>query len=477
MRIVSRCTVSLFTTWLRPLLRVAVSLAAWLGVTVAQAPPAQVDASPKAPNLLVILLDDWGIDRFDGFPTQPDTSARTPVLDAFAADNLLFTRAYADPVCSPSRAAALTGEYGRNTGVGTGFTWFNSHADSFALDLEACRMLPAELRTRGYRNIAIGKWHLTANLPGSEPYMHPIRAGFDVHDGVITNLVGVRGMSYVDYEVNLATAEGSTQHDVTDGLYLTTRQIDDALRHIEAAGEQPWFTWLALTAPHAPWHKPPQSLVSVDLDSIEHDDNQALYDAMLEAADTEIGRLLQSLDADTRANTVVFVMGDNGTPGTAFNKQSESGGKKGFPDEGGIHVPLIVSAPGLAAGTSAQLVHIVDLHATLLELAGADALDNDSVSFAPRLRGESGGAREWVYSARRRPNGFSDPPREFDRRSLRNDHWKLITQTGSNDQRKSELRFLGDALWGEGEPVSPSTDESRAARRELQALLKLIEER
>ena len=431
----------------------------------------------RRPNLLVILLDDWGIDRFDGFPGQPDTTARTPVLDAFAADNVLFTRAYTDPVCSPSRAAALTGEYGLHTGVGTGFPWFHSVDDTFVLDPTAHAMLPAELAEHGYRCFAVGKWHLTADNFEPDPYMHPIASGFEVHDGVITNLVEARGGGYSDYEVTHADAEGSRQEEVHDGTYLSTRQIDDALRLIESAGEQPWFTWLALTAPHAPWHRPPQALVSVDVDAIAFDDDEALYDAVLEAVDTEIGRLLGALDPDTLARTVVLVMGDNGTPGNVFSKPGESAGKKGFPDEGGIHVPLIVRAPGLASGTRDQLVHIVDLHATLLELAGVEPITADSVSFAPTLRGEVGTPREWVYSARRRPLGFGDERREFDRRSIRNDHWKLLVQSGSNDQRKSELRFLGDALFGEGERVSGTSDEARAARRELMGLLKALEGR
>lgn len=441
----------------------------------------------RPPNLLLILLDDWGIDRFDGHPTQPDTSARTPVLDALAARGLVFTRAYADPLCSPSRAALISGRYGAETGVTAVFTFHGSGAATTALETPGYDTLPQALRRRGYANHLVGKWHLTGRTSGisrhtrtslespvDDPYMHPIRSGFDSHVGVIANLPP-SGEAYTNYELARATADGARQEDVVDGTYVTTREVDDVLARIDAAGDRPWFTFLSLSAPHRPWPKPPQDLVSVDLDDLSPRDQPALYEAVLEAADTEIGRLLASIDPRVLAETVVVVTADNGTPGAAFADRRTGRAKKGTQNDGGTHVPLIVSAPFVTPGRSDQLVHLVDLYATLIELAGGTSTSPHSVSFAPRLRGERGAEREWVYCLRRKPMGFPEGGYDLEQRLVRNDEWILSARTVKGGPLKTDLRFIGDALWGEGEPVDPSDPRAAAAYEELLGIMRDVE--
>lgn len=428
---------------------------------------------PEKPNILFILLDDWGVDRFDAY--TPDSSARTPVLDAVAENALVFDRAYSDPTCSPTRSAIMTGELGLYTGVGNGFPWFNTDPDTLVLEPTQYQTLPDELGRRGYRNHAVGKWHLTAMNFAPDPYLHPLAMGFDVHRGLITNIVLNMDLSYYNYEYVRTSALGSVIEapavPPAQSTYVTTRQVDDALDLIERAGQQPWFTWLALTAPHVPWDLPPQELVSVDVNSIPTLDSAARYDVVLEAADTEIGRLLASIRPQVLQNTVVVIMGDNGTPGGAFNAP-QALGKKATVDEGGIHVPLMVWSAGLPAGRTDALVHAVDLHATLIELAGGVAGGADSHSFAPLLRGERFTPREWVYSARRKPVGFG--PFEHERRAVRIDGWKLIRGFGNPAQRfrRMDLPGAGD----EGVAVSEPYDaEEQAAFCQLDAIYQQIE--
>ncbi len=358
---------------------------------------AQLD--PQRPNVLVVLLDDWGVDRMDAYSAS---SSRTPVLDYVASVGQRYTQAYADPICSPTRAAALTGMLGVHTGVMDAFPWVNFTSNTFVLDPATVETIPELLHSTGYASAAIGKWHLTAPNWQPDPYLHPVEFGFDVHMGPITNLILSLGASYDDYEYNHAFGQQATQ--MRETTYATTKQVDDAIEWIAHQGDAPWFTWLALNAPHKPWTLPPQDLVSVDLADVVTEEEK--YDAVLEAADTEIGRLLVSIRRATLQNTVVIILGDNGTPQSAFSDPSVPQ-KKGTVAQGGIHVPLIVWHSAVQPTVVEDLVHVVDLHATVLELTGTPPLPmSDSLSFAPLIHGAVQGPRDTVYVTRRKPLGF-----------------------------------------------------------------------
>ena len=151
---------------------------------------------------------------------------------------------------------------------------------------------------------------------------------------------------------------------------------------------------VAFNAPHTPFHNPPESLHSYGVDPLAVSDRNA-YEAALEALDTEIGRLLASVDL---ANTNIILVGDNGTPTRVA--QAPYGGQghaKGALYQGGIHVPMVVSGPHVSltpGSTSDRLVHVVDLFSTILEMAGVDASTIipaetaiDSASIVPILNG------------------------------------------------------------------------------------------
>ena len=215
-------------------------------------------------------------------------------------------------------------------------------------------------------------------------------------------------------------------------VYATTDQVNEAIGVIERAKEasQPSMLWLAFDAPHTPYHVPPTSLQSVAglppyTDGVKP---RPYYEAMVEAMDTEIGRLLSHVDL---ATTTVIFLGDNGTPGAVIAlPYSRSKGKSTI-YEGGIRVPLLIAgagveAPGRVVG---DIVNIVDLFPTILELAGIDVVTAlppeariDGVSLMPYIANTNiVPVRSWAYSEKFEQN-YTD---RFVR-AIRNNTFKLI---------------------------------------------------
>jgi len=235
--------------------------------------------------------------------------------------------------------------------------------------------------------------------------------GFEHHLGPATNLIG-SGETYYSFAKNVDGTELWTTQ------YATTDQVNDARDIITGFQGSPWFLWLAFSAPHAPLHAPPDHLHSYSLGGLDPDDpaNGPIFmKAMTEAMDTEIGRLLDSIHPAVLANTFIIFVGDNGTTAKATSAPWDTTKGKGTMYEGGINVPMIVVGPGIPAGTESQaLMHVVDLFATIAELAEADAstgIDSTSQAahlFDPTLPGDS-----HVYGERFQPNGFG-PFNHFD---------------------------------------------------------------
>jgi len=190
---------------------------------------------------------------------------------------------------------------------------------------------------------------------------------------------------------------------VTDGVessettYATSANVDDALDWIHDQ-DHPWFLWLAFNAGHTPLHLPPDGLYSDTsltgtTDDID-DRPSAYYRAMVEAMDTEIGRLLDGLSPTELSHTIVIFVGDNGTASQVNDHAFPPGRSKGSLYEGGVHVPLIIAGPGIArhGRRESGIVSTVDIFSTVLELAQVDVASVtpagttiDSVSMAPYL--------------------------------------------------------------------------------------------
>lgn len=420
--------------------------------------------TPDRPNILLIIADDMGIETLASYGVGEST-ATTPTLDGLAARGLRFDNFWSQPICSPTRATMLTGRYGFRTGVvrptgdadymgfmpepppkpegtpaeccgrganprGGGGRPPSGGPGLGAREVTLPRLL-TEASSGAYATAAIGKWHLGDINNGWE--RHPNLVGFEHFAGLL------RGFPEGYYAwTKVVNGEFSDQFG-----YGPSAKVDDALEWIAARQDQPWFVWLAFNTPHTPLHRPPTELITdrhSDLDpNINPMDNPVPYfHAMIEAMDTEIGRLLAGIDEATLANTYVIFMGDNGTTRQAVTAPFRRGRVKGTIYEGGIRVPLIVAGPGVSNGAVTDgLVNSADMFATVLELGGAEPGDtlpedlvHDSVSFAPYFATpDRSSLREWVYADEMQP-GEALANGNF---AIRGERYKLVRRAGNDE--------------------------------------------
>lgn len=359
------------------------------------------------PNVLIVLLDDVGVDAVSTYGLQPK-AADTPTLDRLAAEGTRFTHAWAMPICTPTRAALLTGRLPRRTGMGTGVS---AQGDESGLPLgevtiaELLRDAPTP-----YTSHAIGKWHVSSEAEGGPDA--PRQQGFDHHRGALGNLLPGQ----------TSTGESPSYErweEAVDGVLawrtgnVITAEVDDALAAIDAQ-PQPWLVYLAMHAAHEPF-----------LPAGLGDSERRQYLNTVEAADAELGRLLDAL-GDTLDHTLVVVMGDNGSPASSVVAPFDRDRAKGTLFEGGIRVPMLVRWPGVAVAGSVSdaLVSVVDVFPTVAVAAGVDApTDLDGIDLSAVLRDPTAGVRDIVISEQFGPNGFGEPL--LDQVVARDARWKL----------------------------------------------------
>ncbi len=341
-----------------------------------------VVSAPSTNNILLIIVDDWGIDRSPIDNTVPPAGVlpNMPNLQTLASQGLRFTRAYVNPTCSPTRASIMTGRYAHQTGVYT-----PQNAGAFSTAETA---LPEAMTAAGsnYEMASMGKWHLGGNTGA-----YSARGGWD-------EFYGIQGGGVQDYFSWTKNTNGTNSASTT---YTTTDQVNEAIAFINRsenpADPKPWFCWVAFNAPHTPFHEPPASLEPLTgggYTNVGQTDNQSLYTRMLEALDTELGRLLAAVDP---IDTNVILVGDNGTPNQVVQAPFGNGNSKGDLYNGGIHVPMVFKGPaftGTPGTTTDKLVHAVDFYTSILELAGINPSTvapptalAQSTSFVPILNG------------------------------------------------------------------------------------------
>lgn len=345
-------------------------------------PSAQLAARTK-PNLLLIVLDDLGTERLS-FYGQGTSYPPTPRLSALREQGILFTHAYANPVCAATRAMLQTGRYTFRNGMGT------NPGDLLTLNSEEVTIAEA-LKAgfsggpSGYRCGLFGKWHLSTT-----DREHPCANGYDVFVGPMAN-----NANHFFWRKVTDTASGPASSvlvgDEKHGPFDTTTYDASVVRVAAQAwiGQQasPFFACVAFNPPHAPLQVPPLELLSSptqakvalrgwkagDIIPPSHADDALANDWMIEAVDTEIGHLLDGIPEQTRKNTTIVVLGDNGTHGSVARPPLVPSHAKSTVYQGGARVPLLVSGSGIrAANTTCDgLVSAVDLWATLAELGGA----------------------------------------------------------------------------------------------------------
>ena len=372
----------------------------------------------SAPNILLIIGDDMGVETVASYGVG-ENPPMTTHLDDLASNGVRFTNFWAQPVCSPTRATIVTGRYGFRTGIGRPVTnrgplpeppqipdwalpYVNTEAGGgMGMGADDLQSLPRHglgvdeyTLTHafdanghlGYSTAAIGKWHLADADNGWQD--HAIRIGFDYFSGGLTG--GVESYfawtEVVDGEVTGVTG------------YAPTDKVDEAIAWIGTQGDRPWFMWMGFNLPHTPLHTPP--------DDARHGNSNSQYGAMIEAMDTQIGRLLASIAPDVLENTYVLFLGDNGTQSGNVTAPFQDGRAKGTVYQGGVNVPFIVTGPGVQRGAvSEALVNSTDLFVTIMELAGIDpaetipaSVTHDSVSFLETLSDPTASPRDWVYA-------------------------------------------------------------------------------
>lgn len=370
-------------------------------------------AASAQQNVLLVIADDLGVDRVAAYGEHPDPG-NTPVIDGLAQQGLLFRNVWATPVCSSSRAALLTGRFGFRTGIGHGVSFTND----FELSVDEVSL--ADVMPPEYHTAALGKWHVHSD-PGVDPLHHPLLMGFDHYAGNMKVAPGFISDGYTNYTKNV---DGVEHHETT---YATTDEVDDALAFIELAGSEPWFVWLAFHAPHAPFHKPPPSLHSFTLPPEVADDIPLHTKAAIEAMDTELGRLLASIDPAVLADTLIVFVGDNGTDKVATTAPFVPGKAKKTIYEGGLNVPLIISGPGVVQGAEcAALATLTDLFATLAETVGVPHdTATDSLSLVPYFSDPAQSSiRRWALGEIFDDNGWG--LYEQNDRAVRNERYKLL---------------------------------------------------
>jgi len=374
------------------------------------------------PNIIFILIDDMG---WRDVGCYGSSFYETPNLDRLASEGMRFTDAYAAcPVCSPTRASILTGKYPARVGV-TDYIGGKSRGKLIGapyidhLPLEE-KSLARALKDGGYRTWHVGKWHL-----GKEPFW-PEKHGFDVNVGGCA--WGMPGQGYFSPWGIPTLKEGP------EGEYLTDRLTDEAIKLIERNDGTPFYLNLDYYSVHIPIQakeayieKYREKAKSLGLDWVKtfeegeffpserKKDQQvvrrllqsdAVYAAMVEILDENIGRLLQAVEQSGQAdNTVVFFTSDNGGLATAessptCNAPLSEG--KGWMYEGGTREPLIVKWPGMAQPGSVCRTPVTspDFYPTVLEMAGLPLLPEqhvDGLSAVPLLRGEKAPEREAIY--------------------------------------------------------------------------------
>ncbi|MEQ1568861.1 MAG: sulfatase-like hydrolase/transferase [Myxococcota bacterium] len=450
----------------------------WISWLIACGGPEPADSGApevRPPNVLVVLLDDVGNDKIPAYGEHPKP-AITPNIDALAAEGVLFRNTWAAATCSPARGALLTGRYGRRYGLGQADT---AYTGDYEVPLDEW-LVPEMLDAAPDRwsTSLVGKWHL-ATYQSPSDVRHPGLQGFDWYHASFSNLNegtpdGPKE-TYYDWELD----DNGDIVQISD-RYATTYQIDDALERITEMPE-PWFLYLSLNAAHTPLANPPESLLSGDATQADDSDKGVRYHQTLEAADTELGRLLAQVDL---ADTVVVLTADNGTPSHGILPPLDPSQGKLSLFEGGVNVPLIVAGPPVAVpgSESGALVHLVDVFPTIAELAGVDLrsatrpdgspLVLDGRSLLPMLADPAAAGRAVVYAEDFGPNGSRTP--DHDQRTVRDARFKMIVSPLVGSESLFDLQGRtddGPELLAAG-GLSP---EAQAAYTELRAALDTFE--
>jgi arylsulfatase A-like enzyme len=354
---------------------------------LAAAAPAVAQTASRRPNFIVLFADDMG---YGDLSCYGNPTVRTPNLDRMAEEGMRFTSFYAAaPVCTPSRVGLLTGRYPVRAGLPN-----NLGPDSKGgLPLSEITMAQV-LKTRGYRTMAIGKWHL-----GHDPKEYlPTSRGFDSYLGLLYSNDMIPPFVKTTRPLELYRDTEPVER-MTDQSRLTERYTEEALRFIRASGKNPFFLYLPYAMPHLPVSAP---------EGRRGKSRAGLYGDVIETIDWSAGRILDTVkELGLDRDTMVVFASDNGPwhnlPARMLQQGNEPWhtgtksllrGAKGTTYEGGPRVPGIVRYPGVvpARQVCADPASTLDLLPTLAAFAGAEMPKDrvyDGFDLGATLRGKA----------------------------------------------------------------------------------------
>jgi uncharacterized sulfatase len=373
------------------------------------------------PNFIVVFMDDMGYGDMSCFGSR---SIRTPNMDAVAHQGARFNAMYsAAAICTPSRAALLTGRQPQRLGLER--VLFPEDAQGIP---EAEATLAEDLRQCGYRTMMAGKWHV-----GCRPEHNPLRHGFDDYIGLL----------YSNDMDPLHLYDGETvAEEQVDQAKLTRQYTDRVIQFIEESGDRPFLAYLAHTMPHIPLH------VEEEFRGISPG---GIYGDTIECIDFHLGRILQRLDdLDLAERTFIVVTSDNGP----WFEGSTGGlrGRKFDVFEGGVRMPFVARYPGVIPERTVceEPASLMDLLPTLVGLAGGAVPEErrlDGVDILPAFRGEAMPAR--------RPLFFYQ---HYALNAVRDGRWKLHVASGNEGQNRKEMPLLFDLEIDPGESYNLARD-------------------
>ncbi|MEX0773971.1 MAG: sulfatase [Balneolales bacterium] len=406
-----------------------------------------VGPSEEPLNVIVINVDDLG---WADLSVQGSSYYETPHIDGLASSGIRFTNAYAAAsICSPTRASLLTGRYPARIGITdwirSGFqggevpedrenpTEYVGGTDKMLLTppnplwMERDEVTIAEiLKEAGYTSAHIGKWHLGADA------WYPEKQGFDLNIG--GSDFG-QPPSYFDPYYKENQGHIPTLEPRKKGEYLTDREADEALQFIQEHQDQPFFLHLAHYAVHTPIQAK-EEIVERFGRKAKTNQKDPVYAAMVYSVDQAVGSILHKLrELNIDDRTLIIFTSDNGglkspEEGDQFTDNSPLRSGKGYPYEGGIRVPLIISWPGVVgpATISYEPVSSIDITPTIAEAVGANLPEDRNIDGRSLVDHLISGGREaiernallWHFPHYR--VGHTIPPYSI----VRSGDWKLI---------------------------------------------------
>jgi len=407
-----------------------------LGVLMLPVAALATDAAggePGKTNVVLILIDDLG---WKDVGCCGSTYYQTPQIDRLASEGMRFTNGYAAcNVCSPTRAAIMTGKYPARLLL---TQWLPSgrwnpkrhkmREGRYISNLPLEEVTIAEaMREAGYRTAFMGKWHL-----GTETYYYPEHQGFDVNVG--GRDYGAPGGYFYPFKGSWKIpTTGKTLHKDSPvggkkGDYLVDRLAEEAEAFIRESAGKPFFLVLSHYAVHTPLQGKPKKVACYEKVPKDRRQGKPAYAAMVESVDDSVGRVMRTLrDLGLEDRTLVIFTSDNGGfAGATDNAPLRA--NKGTNYEGGLRVPVIVKWPGHTrpGSTSDEPVISTDFYPTILEATGQDLRPHqhvDGKSLTPLLEGEGGFTRDalfWHY-----PH-YNRHPQSHPSGVIRAGDWKLI---------------------------------------------------